>query len=401
LKAIVYKRPYEIAVEEVPDPKIKDPNEIIVRVTSTAICGTDLHIFHGLLPQLKEGLILGHEFMGIVEEVGKSVTKWKKGDRVLVPAIIACGKCDMCQSGLTSHCIKSNEHGEVAAAYGHGEALGGIHGGQAEYVRVPYADVNPIEVPKQLSDEQVLFLSDILPTAYWITDVSGIKSGDSVAVFGCGPVGLLAQRCARFKGADRIFAVDHIDYRLQFAARINPGVETIHFKEEDPGEKILQLTNGRGADVVIDAIGFEAEPTKLYVAAVAQMQRMGMPQIPGLRPEDQPPFASVSAINWEVEAVRHGGTLGLAGFYGGKANGFPIGEISAIGITIKAGPAIIHSYLGELLGYIAEGRLNADDIISLRLPRQEAARAYHIFSQKEDNCVKVVLYPSETFMPSQ
>jgi S-(hydroxymethyl)glutathione dehydrogenase/alcohol dehydrogenase len=393
LKAVVYRRPYELVVEEVPDPKIKDPGEMIIRVTSSAICGTDLHLYHGLMSQLTDGVILGHEFMGIVEEVGKDVEKWKKGDRVLVPSIISCGECDMCRSGLWPHCVKSNHNGDTGAVFGHGDALGGYQGGQAEYVRVPYADTNPISIPKELSDEQALFLTDILPTAYWINDVSGVKHGDTIAVFGCGPVGLLSQRCARFKGAERIIAVDHIPFRLQFAKRINPYIETINFKKDDPGEMIQQMTNGKGADVVIDAIGFEAEPTKFYVTAVTEMQRIGMPQLPGLRPEDQPPFASVSAINWGVEAARHGGTLGLAGFYGGKANGFPIGDIFAKGLTIKTGPALIQNYLEELLGYILDGRLGVDDIVTHRLPLKDAVKGYEIFSRKEDNCVKVVLYP--------
>jgi S-(hydroxymethyl)glutathione dehydrogenase/alcohol dehydrogenase len=394
LKAVVYQRPYQVAVEDVQDPEIKDPREMIIRVTSTAICGTDLHIYHGLMPQLEDGVVIGHEFMGIVEQVGKNVTKWKKGDRVIVPSSISCGECDMCRAGLGAHCVRSNSHGEVGAIYGHGRALGGFQGGQAEYVCVPYADVNPIAVPDNLKDEQVLFLTDILPTAYWITDVCGVKPGDTVAVFGCGPVGLLSQRCAFFKGAERVFAVDHIDYRLEFAKRINPGVEAINFKAGDPAEKILEMTNGRGADVVVDAIGFEAEPTKFYVSVVAKMQQLGMPQIPGLRPEDQPPLASVSAINWAVEAVRHGGTIGLAGFYGAKINGFPIGDIFAKGATIKTGPVLIHNYIDELLNHISEGRLHADDIITHRMPLTDAVKGYELFSRKEDNCVKVVLYPT-------
>jgi S-(hydroxymethyl)glutathione dehydrogenase/alcohol dehydrogenase len=393
MKAVVYKKPYELSLDKVPDPEITDPREIIVKVTSTAICGSDLHLYHGLVPHIPTDYVIGHEFMGIVEEAGKDVKKWRKGDRILVPFPISCGECEMCRARLWSHCIRSNTHGESGAIYGYGESYGGFAGGQAEYVRVPYADVNPIKVPEDLKDEQVLFLTDILPTAYWIVDVCGIKPGDTVAVFGCGPVGLLAQRCALFKGAKRVIAVDHVPYRLNFAREHNPGVETINFNETDPGEAIQEMTGGRGVDVVIDAVGFEAEPTNMAVSALAGMTRLGIPPLPGFRPEDQPALASVSAINWEVEAVRHGGTLGLAGVYGAKANGFPIGDIFAKGVTIKCGQALVQNYLDELLGYIREGRLRADDIITHNISLDDALDGYFKFSRKEDNCVKVVMHP--------
>lgn len=299
----------------------------------------------------------------------------------------------MCRAGLWSHCIRSNHHGELGSVFGHGKAYGNIQGGQAEFVRVPYADVSPISVPRELSDEQVLFLTDILPTAYWIVDVTGVKEGDTVAVFGCGPVGLLVIRCAILKGAKRVFAVDHIRYRLEFAKKLFPEIEVIHFDDADPGETIQEMTNGRGADVVIDAVGAEAEPAKPLVSVVAGMQRMGIPQIPGLRPEDQPALSSVSAIEWEVEAVRHGGTIGWAGVYGVKANGFPIGDLFSKGVTIKMGQALVQNYLDKLLTLIQEGKLKADDIITHQLPLTDALKGYELFSRKEDQCVKVVLYP--------
>ncbi|KUO64303.1 MAG: hypothetical protein APF84_09710 [Gracilibacter sp. BRH_c7a] len=394
MKAVVYQKPYEITLQNVPDPEIKDSREMIVRVTTTCICGSDLHLLHGLYPHMPGGTLIGHEFMGIVEETGKNVKKWQKGDRVLVPFPIACGECEMCQAKLWTHCIRSNDKGEIGAAFGHGESYGGYAGGQAEYVRVPYADVSPIRIPDSLSDEQVIFLTDILPTAYWITDVCGVKPGDTVAVFGCGPVGLLAQRCAGFKGAERVIAVDQIPYRLDYAKRINSGVETINFQELDPGEVIQEMTKGRGANVVIDAVGLEAEPTNPLVAATVYAKRMGAPPLPGLRPEDNPPVASVSAINWEVEAIRHGGTLGLAGAYGAKAHSFPIGDIFAKGITIKGGQALVQTYLKELLGYIQKGKLRADDIITHRLSLNDAMDGYRKFGRREDNCVKVILHPN-------
>lgn len=394
MKAVVYRKPYELSLETVPDPGLKDPREVIVRVTSTAICGSDLHVMHGLVPGMDDGFVLGHEFMGIVEEVGRDVRRWKKGDRILVPFPVACGECDMCRAGLWSHCVRSNPHGESGAIFGYGHAYGGIAGGQAEYVRVPYADVSPIAIPDELRDEQVLFLTDILPTAYWIVDAAGVKPGDTVAVFGCGPVGLLAQRCARFKGAERIIAVDQVPYRLRFAREHNPGVEVIDFREQDPGEAIQEMTGGRGCDVVIDAVGFEAEPTGLTISALVAMTRLGLPQLPGTRPQDQPPVASASAVKWEAEAVRHGGTIGLAGVYGGKSNGFPIGDLFAKGVTVKMGQALVQNYLCELLDHIREGRLKADDIITHEISLDEAMDGYRKFGRREDDCVKVVMHPA-------
>ena len=392
MKAVVYEKPYEIAVKDVPDPEIKDPREMIVKITSSCICGSDLHLVHGLYPNVPNGTVIGHEFMGIVEEVGKDVKKWKRGDRVLVPFPIACGECEMCKAKLWTHCTNSNDKGEMGAIFGSGESFGGFAGGQAEYVRVPYADVSPIRIPDDLTDEQVILLSDVLPTAYWITDVCGVKPGDTVAVFGCGPVGLMAQRCAIFKGAKRVIAVDQIGYRLEYAKKINPGIETVDFSKVNPGEAIKEMTKG-GADVVIDAVGLESEPTNLLVSAAVYMKRMGMPTPPGLRPEDQPAIISISALNWEVEAIRHGGTLGLAGVYGAQANHFPIGDIFAKGITIKAGQALVQNYLDELLQYVRQGKLRADDIITHTLTLDKALDGYRIFDKREDNCIKVILKP--------
>ncbi|HML34617.1 alcohol dehydrogenase catalytic domain-containing protein [Sporomusa sphaeroides] len=394
MKAVVYHKPYSLTLEDVPDPELQDSREILVRVTSTAICGSDLHIYHGLQPMLHDGVIPGHEFMGVVEEVGKDVKRWKRGDRVLVPFPIACGECIMCNAKLWSHCERSNENGELAAAFGHGGAYGNFQGGQAEFVRVPYADVSPILVPDDLTDEQALFVTDILPTAYWIVDVAGVKPGDSVAVFGCGPVGILAQRCAIFKGARRVYAVDQVPYRLEYARKLNPGVETINFRDhDDPGEVIRELTDGRGVDVAIDAVGFEAEPTDSVVAAMVGLKRIGIPPLPGTRPEDQPAVASVSAINWEVKALRHGGSLGLAGVYGAKADGFPIGDIFAKGITINCGQALVQNYTHHLLQLIQQGQLRADDIITHRLSLDDAMTGYEKFGRRIDNCLKVVMHP--------
>jgi S-(hydroxymethyl)glutathione dehydrogenase / alcohol dehydrogenase len=394
MKAVVYRKPYELSLENVPDPELRHNHEMIVRITSTAICGSDLHLYHGLYPHCPCGTVLGHEFMGIVEEVGKDVMRWKRGDRVLVPFPIACGECEMCQKGLWPHCLNANAHPhDQGAIFGHGEDYGGIPGGQAEYVRVPFADISPIAVPDDLTDEQALFVTDILPTAYWITDVCKVTPGATVAVFGCGPVGQLVQRCAIFRGARRVFAVDQIPYRLQYAERLNPGVETINFQEIDPGKAIKEMTEGRGVDIVIDAVGLEAEPTGLAVSAMVGMKRLGVPPLPGTRAEDNPPVASVSAIHWEVAALRHGGTLGLAGAYGAQANGFPIGDIFLKGLTLKTGQALVQNYTQELLNYIQQGKIRADDIITHNISLTDALAGYQKFGRREDGCLKVVMHP--------
>lgn len=394
MKAVVYRKPYELTLANVPDPQLKDEHEMIVRVTSTAICGSDLHLYHGLYPHCPCGTVLGHEFMGIVEEVGRGVKKWRRGDRVLVPFPIACGECEMCRKGLWSHCLFANKHPhDQGAIFGHGEDYGGIPGGQAEYVRVPFADVSPVAVPDDLNDEQVLFVTDILPTAYWITDICNVTPGATVAVFGCGPVGQLTQRCAIFRGARRVFAVDQLPYRLEYAKKLNPGVETINFREMDPGKAIKEMTEGRGVDIVIDAVGLEAEPTGLVVAAMAGMKNLGIPPLPGTRAEDNPPIASTSAMHWEVAAVRHGGTLGLAGAYGAQANGFPIGDIFLKGLTLKTGQALVQNYTEELIKHIRNGNMRADDIITHNISLQDALAGYEKFGRREDGCLKVVMHP--------
>jgi len=394
LKAVVYQKPYELELADVPEPDLTAAHEVILRVTSTAICGSDLHLFHGLVQHTPHGQILGHEFMGIVEEVGKDVKKWRRGDRILVPFPISCGECSMCRAGLWSACLNSNAHGEFGAIFGYGESYGGIPGGQAEYVRVPFADVSPIAVPEELSDRQALFLTDVLPTAYWIVDVSGVKPGDTVAVFGCGPIGQMVIRSAMFKGAVRVIAVDQIPYRLAIAQRLHPGVEVIDFRERDPGETIKEMTANIGVDVAIDAVGFESEPTGMMNAALAGAKQLGIPPLPGTRPEDEPPAASVAALNWAVKALRMGGTLGIAGVYGGKANHFPIGDIFAKGLTIKTGQALVQNYLEELLGHIRGGRLRADDIITHEIPLDQAMEGYEKFGRRIDDCLKVVMHPT-------
>lgn len=376
MKAITYAGIKDVKVKNVGDPKIKNDDDIIVKVTSTAICGSDLHLIHGMVPNMPTGFILGHETMGIVEEVGKEVTRVKKGDRVIVPFPVSCGHCWYCEHDLWSQCDNSNVNGEVGGILGYSKTYGGYDGGQAEYLRVPYANVGPTVVPEELTDEQVLFLTDILPTSYWGVDIGGVKPGDTVVVLGCGPVGLLTQKWAAFKGAERVIAVDYIDYRLQHAEKYN-GVETINFDRHDnTGEYIKEITHG-GADVVIDCVGMDGKMTVLEMVESALKLQGG----------------SKSAIEMATQAVRKGGTVSLVGVYGARYNMFPLGDFFARNITLKMGQCPAHSYVQPILELIREGRFDATDIITHKLPLEQGEHGYEIFDEKKDNCIKVILQP--------
>lgn len=376
MKAITYEGIKDVKVKEVDDPKIHNPDDIIVRVTSTAVCGSDLHLIHGMVPNMPKGFILGHETMGIVEEVGKDVEKIKKGDRVIVPFPISCGHCWYCEHELWSQCDNSNPNGEAGAIFGYSNTFGGYDGGQAEYLRVPYANVGPVVVPEELSDEQALFLTDILPTSYWGVENGGVKKGDTVVVLGCGPVGLLAQKWAAFMGADRIIAVDYIDYRLEHAEKYN-GVEVINFNNYDnTGEYIKDITNG-GADVVIDCVGMDGKMT------VLEMVETGLKLQGG----------SKSAIEIASQAVRKGGIVSVVGVYGARYNMFPFGDFFARNITLKMGQCPVHSYVDPILKLIREGKFDPTDIITHVLPLEKGEHGYEIFDEKKDNCIKVILKP--------
>lgn len=375
MKAIVYKGIKKVDVAKVDDPVIQRPDDLIVKVTSTAICGSDLHLFHGRVPHMPHGFVLGHETMGIVEETGKEVTKLKKGDRVIIPAPVSCGHCWFCEHDLWSQCDNSNPNGESGGMFGGGNLLGGYAGGQAEYLRVPYANVGPTKVPEELSDEQVLFLTDILPTSYWGVEISGMKKDDTVVVLGCGPVGLLAMKWAAFMGAKRIIAVDYVGYRLEHAKRY--GVETLNFEDYDnTGKYIKEITHG-GADVVIDCVGMDGKMTTFeMVETVLKLQG-----------------GSKSAIEIATQAVRKGGTVVLVGVYGASYNMFPLGDFFSRNITLKMGQCPTHAYVERILKHIQSGRFDATDIITHRLSLNQGKQAYEIFDKKQDNCIKVVLKP--------
>lgn len=387
MKAVVFHRPGKVSVDEVPDPRLHHVDDIILRVTATAICGSDLHVYNGFTPQVRP-FVLGHEFMGIVEEAGPQVTKVKVGDRVVVPFPVACGSCYFCNHALPGHCEHSNPEKYGAEGglleekgggmFGYTDLYGGYDGGQAEYVRVPFANAGPRRIDSAFADDQVLFLTDIFPTGYTAVNWAGVRGGETVAVFGCGPVGLMAQKVAWLRGAKRVIGVDPQDYRLEMARKAC-GSETINPHEEDPIEKIREMTEGRGADVCIDAVGLEAERSLWdRIANIVHLQ-----------------VGTLNALRMCLSAVRRGGTVSVVGVYTVPYDNFPLGQIFDKAITLRLGQAPVHACIDELIGWINDGRIRLDDIISHRVPLSDAARAYDIFNRKQDGCVKVVMYPGE------
>jgi threonine dehydrogenase-like Zn-dependent dehydrogenase len=388
MQALTYHGSNDVRVDNHPDPVIQEPDDIILRVTATAICGSDLHLFRGKIPATKSGDIFGHEFMGIVEEAGPAVTKVKKGDRVIVPFVIACGDCFFCQMDLQAACETTNPgRGAIlnkksipsgAALFGFSHLYGGIPGGQAEFVRVPKANTGPFKIPDTLMDEQVLFLTDILPTGWQAVKNAGLKKGSSVAIYGAGPVGMMAAACARMVGAEQIFMVDDHPYRLEFA-RQTYGVVPIDFtKQDDPAEVIIEATPGhRGVDAAIDAVGFEAKGSATETLLTT------------LKLEG----SSGKALRQCIAAVRRGGVVSVPGVYAGPIHGFLFGDAFDKGLTFKMGQTHVHQYLPELLGHIESGELKPDAIISHRLPLSQAAEGYKLFDKAEDDCRKVILIP--------
>jgi threonine dehydrogenase-like Zn-dependent dehydrogenase len=386
MRALTYHGSHDVRVDTVPDPVIHEPDDILLKITATAICGSDLHLYRGKIPELKDGDILGHEFMGVIVDAGSEVTKLRKGDRVVVPFVIACGHCFFCERQLFSACETTNpDRGAIlnkktirsgAALFGFSHLYGGVPGGQAEYVRVPKANVGPIKIPDTLADEQVLFLSDILPTGYQAIVNADVGPGSSIAIFGAGPVGLMTAACARMLGVEKIFLVDHHPYRLEFA-RQTYEVFPINFDEVDPAEVIIENTGFRGVDAVIDAVGFEAKGSALETVMTS------------LKIES----SSGQALRQCIAAVRRGGTVSVPGVYAGFIHGFLFGDAFEKGLTFKMGQTHVQRFLPELLGYIEAGKLNPNVIISHRLPLAEAALGYRIFDKKEEDCRKVVLIP--------
>jgi threonine dehydrogenase-like Zn-dependent dehydrogenase len=387
MKAAVIHGPKKVTYDTVDDPKIKEQRDIILKVTATAICGSDLHIYSGGIPQVRP-MVLGHEFMGIVEEVGTAVKNLKRGDRVVVPFPIACGTCFFCNNDLPGHCENSNpemygpEGGLLTekggALFGFTDLYGGYDGGQAQYVRVPYADFGPRIVPDNLSDEQVLFLTDIFPTGYTGIDWGEVNGGESVAIFGAGPVGIMAAKSAWLRGAARVVIVDTLQYRLD-KAKSASNCETILWKDgaKQVVEEIRAMTEGRGADVCVEAVGFEPDRSVLDRAKAVINFEKGSPKV----------------LEACMSAVRRGGIVSVLGIYPTYYDNFPVGQFFDKGIIMKGGQAPAQKHIDLLLQYVVDGKVKLDDIITHRLPLSQIAHGYEIFKNKEEDCVKVVLDP--------
>jgi threonine dehydrogenase-like Zn-dependent dehydrogenase len=392
MRANVWSGRNTVQVENVPDPKILNDRDAIVRITSTAICGSDLHLYDGYIPTMEKGDILGHEFMGEVVETGRGVENLQVGDRVVVPFPIACGNCWACKHELYSVCENSNPNwGMAEKAFGHGTAgifgyshlTGGYAGGQAEYARVPYADVGPIKIEDDLPDEQVLFLSDIFPTGYMGAEMCDIKGGEVIAVFGAGPVGQFAIASAVMLGAEQVIAIDQYDYRLQMAVNKAGATATINFQDDaDIVEQLKQLTGGRGPDAVIDAVGMESWHGHGAIAAVDRVKQAA-------RIESDRGLALRDAIL----ACRPAGIVSVIGVYGGLMDKFPTGAFMNKGLTMRTGQCHVQRYLRPLYEHIRNGDIDPSFVITHRLPLGEASNGYETFKHKQDECVKVVLKP--------
>ncbi len=390
MKALCWHGKGDVRVDTVADPEILDPRDIIIRITATGICGSDLHLYDGLTPSMEAGDIIGHEPMGIVVETGRDVKKFQIGDRVVVPFVIACGSCYFCEKTLYSCCDTTNPGADLArAAMGHAPAglfgysgmMGRYPGGQAEYLRVPHADVGPIKIESDLSDEQVLFLSDIFPTGYMAAENADIEPGDTVAVWGCGPVGQFAIQCAWMLGAGRVIAIDRVAERLEMA-RLHGKAETLDFDHDDIHARLIEMTGGRGPDRCIDAVGAEAHGSGSFEAVVDRAkQAVGLSM-------DRP-----GALRQAIMACRKAGTLSVPGVYIGLLDKIPFGAVVGKGLTIRSGQTHVQRYLAPLLGKIEAGEIDPSFVISHRVPLEHAPAAYEKFRTKTDGCIKVVIKP--------
>jgi threonine dehydrogenase-like Zn-dependent dehydrogenase len=389
MRATCWHGTRSVRVDQVPEPKILNPRDAIVRITRTAICGSDLHLYNGFVPTMRSGDVLGHEFMGEVVETGSGVTNLSKGDRVVVPFPIACGHCAQCERELYSLCENSNPNAWMAekmwgyspcGIFGYSHMLGGYAGGQAEYARVPFADVGPLKVPDSLDDEQVLFLSDIFPTGYMAAEACNIQPGDTIAVWGCGPVGQFAIKSAYLLGAERVIAIDRFPYRLDWA-RERAGADTINYAEVDVFETLEEMTGGRGPDSCIDAVGMEGHSPGVTGAYDRVKTAMMMET-------DRP-----VALRQAILSCRSGGTVSVAGVYSGFIDKFPMGAIVNRSLTIKSGQTHVHRYMQPLLNRIERGDIDPSFVISHRMRLDDAPEMYQVFNNKEDECMKVVLRP--------
>lgn len=388
MKAVCWQGTNKVEVETVPDPKILNPRDAIIKITTTAICGSDLHLYDGFNPTMKKGDILGHEFMGEVVELGSAVTNVKIGDRVVVPFTISCGSCFFCNRDLWSLCDNSNPNAWMvekvmghspSGLFGYSHMTGGYAGGQAEYARVPFADVGLFKIPDGLSDEQVVFLTDIFPTGYMAAENCQIQPGDTVAIWGCGPVGQFAIRSAFLLGADRVIAIDRVPERLQMAK--DGGAEVLNFEDLDVGDALKEMTGGRGPDAVMDAVGMEAHGMGLEGFYDKAMQSVRMET-------DRP-----NVLRQAIVACRKGGTVSVPGVYTGFVDKIPMGAFMNKGLTMKTGQTHVHKYLHTLLNHVQEGKIDPSFVITHSLPLDQAPHGYEIFKHKKDSCIKIVLKP--------
>lgn len=377
--AMNYRGPFRIRVSRKPYPEILHPNDAIVRVTRSCICGSDLHLYHGLVPDTRVGTTFGHEFIGVVEEIGPNVQNLKPGDNVLVPFNIACGTCAFCKQELYGNCHESNPEATAAGGiFGYSHTAGGYDGGQAEYVRVPYADVGPTIIPDWMDPDDAALLTDVVPTGYQAAEMGGIQPGDTVVVFGAGPVGIMAAKCSRFFGAGRVIVIDHLEYRLDFVRKYAQ-CEAYNFKSlEDPVLFIKRTTDSLGADVCIDAVGADAAGSAMQTITGKKLLLQA---------------GAATALHWAVNSVKKGGIVSIVGVYGPTGNLIPIGNVVNKGLTIRANQTAVKRHLPKLIGHVQNGILNPKEIITHRIPLEEIAEAYHIFSAKRDGCIKPILIP--------
>jgi threonine dehydrogenase-like Zn-dependent dehydrogenase len=378
--AMNYRGPRRVRVESKPLPRIEHPEDAILRVTRSCICGSDLHLYHGMVPDTRVGMTFGHEFCGIVEEVGPGVENRKVGDHIMVPFNIACGRCHFCKQGLFGNCHESNAQATaVGAIFGYSHTAGGYDGGQAQYVRVPYADVGPTVIPDWMDPDDAVLLTDVVPTGYQAAEMGGIQTGDTVVVFGAGPVGLLAARCAWLFGAGRVIVIDHVPYRLEFARTYCPA-EVYDFREiGDPVVFLKKQTDSLGADVCIDAVGADASGNPIHTLFGKKLKLEAGSAVP---------------LHWAINSVKKGGVVSVVGVYGPTGNMVPIGNVVNKGITIRANQASVKRLLPTLIEHVRAGRLNPKAIITHKAPLEDIADLYNMFSSKLDGCIKPVLVPN-------
>jgi len=381
MRAMDYRGPYRVRITEKPMPRIEHPRDAIVRVTRSCICGSDLHLYHGMVPDTRVGTTFGHEFCGVVEELGEEVSNLEVGDHVLVPFNIACGQCHFCQQGLFGNCHESNPQATaVGGIFGYSHTAGGYDGGQAEYVRVPYADVGPVVMPDWMDPDDAVLLTDVVPTGYQAAEMAGIQRGDTVLIFGAGPIGIMAARCAWLFGAGRVIVIDHLEYRLEFARSYGPA-EVYSFKELDDVVTFMKkTTDGLGADVAIDAVGGDAKGNMLQTLFGTKLKLEAGNAIP---------------LHWAINSVKKGGIVSVVGVYGPTGNIVPIGNVVNKGLTIRANQASVKRLLPRLIEHVRSGHIEPRKLITHRVALDDVADAYHLFAAKLDGCIKPVLVPSQ------